>query len=112
MQTCLAAAYSNDNFKILVCQIRSKMDEKIDPCEDFYEFACGNYLKETEIPDDKVATNIFTHFGDKIVKNINVLLNQPVNETDNRPFRMAKDLYKSCNNISEYLQTYNKFAFG
>lgn len=82
------------------------MDDTIDPCTDFYEFACGNYAKETVIPDDKVAMTIFTYFGDKVVRKINDLLSEPVNETDNRPFKMAKDLYKSCNNISKFILDY------
>lgn len=28
------------------------IDETIDPCEDFYQFACGKWIKKTRIPDD------------------------------------------------------------
>ena len=29
------------------------MDVRINPCDDFYEFSCGNFIKEATIPDDK-----------------------------------------------------------
>ncbi|KAL1452805.1 hypothetical protein WDU94_007000 [Cyamophila willieti] len=35
------------------------MDLTVDPCDDFYRFSCGKFLRETQIPDDKTAQTTF-----------------------------------------------------
>ena len=47
-----------DDIKFQECveaaaEVLAKVDLTVDPCEDFYQFACGNYIKNSVIPDDK-----------------------------------------------------------
>ncbi len=40
------------NFIFLANDILQSIDETVDPCENFFEFACGTWIKKTRIPDD------------------------------------------------------------
>ena len=33
-----------------------QMDRNVDPCQDFYKFACGGFISDTVVPEDKTET--------------------------------------------------------
>uniref|UniRef100_A0A336KWM6 CSON001488 protein n=1 Tax=Culicoides sonorensis TaxID=179676 RepID=A0A336KWM6_CULSO len=89
-----------DSCMSALCQIRSKIDTNVKACDDFYQFACGNYDRETLIPEDKLSMNVFNHFGDKLIKQIWDLLAEPSSDSEIKPFKQAKQLFGSCMNLT------------
>lgn len=64
----------------------------------FYSFACGNFVKETTIPDEKVSVNTFSIIGDKLQEQLRSLISEEINPNDSEPFNLAKRLYRACMN--------------
>lgn len=77
------------------------MDREVEPCDDFYDFACGGFLKATIIPDDKTSVNTFTGISDELQNHLRASIEEKSPPDEPKPFRLAKNLYKACMNKSE-----------
>ncbi|XP_021947553.1 neprilysin-2 isoform X2 [Folsomia candida] len=80
--------------------IIQNMDEEVDPCDNFYEFACGGFVKNTIIPDDKTQMTTFGILNDKLDEQVRILVEEPVKPDEPKPFQLVKNLYQSCMNKS------------
>lgn len=76
------------------------LDESIDPCDNFYEFACGNYLRNTKIPKDKVSVDLSSTVDDLVREQLRSIINEPAQCNESKPFRLAKYLNAACLNQS------------
>lgn len=72
------------------------MDESVNPCEDFYEFACGEYLRKTDIPEDKSSLTSFSIIQDEVDKQLEKILTEEPQQNETKPFKLAKIFTKTC----------------
>lgn len=85
---CVSAAY----------RVRNAMDPSFSPCDDFHQFACGSWLKQNVIPEDKSKYGIFYQIDDEVLVKLKYLL-----EVENKPdepevMHKARDFFKACVN--------------
>jgi len=78
--------------------ILDKLNTNVDPCDDFYQFACGNFIENTVIPDDRSRSSMFSVLGDKLNEQVRGLLEGDIEAAEPKPFQMAKSVFQSCMN--------------
>ncbi|CAG0888496.1 unnamed protein product [Darwinula stevensoni] len=83
-------------------EVLERMDIQVDPCNDFYRFACGGFIDNVILPDVYSSVNQFSKVGEVVWERIRSLLEEPIREGDIAPFRMLKNLYTSCMNRSQF----------
>eukprot|EP00102_Acyrthosiphon_pisum_P014814 XP_008185066.2 PREDICTED: neprilysin-11-like [Acyrthosiphon pisum] len=74
----------------------NNMNVSVNPCDDFYEFACGNFIKYTIIDDDKPFQTTFSIAGDTLLNKLRIIVTEPIKPDEQRPIKMAKLMFKSC----------------
>ncbi|KAI9319984.1 hypothetical protein BX666DRAFT_1918150 [Dichotomocladium elegans] len=104
-QTCLTAATEIQNF----------VNFNVDPCDDFYQFACGNFLEHTVVDENNPRSGPFISGDANIINGIASILNGSYeellsvnlapdfveganysSEADQRVFNFLKSYYDSC----------------
>jgi len=99
LDASLAVIDRNDASERLVGPDESAMDRSVDPCDDFYGFACGGWMRATAIPEDEakwVRSFSVIHEGNE--KSLRAILERDARgDTRDDPYgRQLGDLWTSC----------------
>lgn len=78
--------------------VLDSIDDSVDPCDNFFKFACGTYIKNTFIPDDRVTIDSFSVVRDKVQDQLREIINEAEQPNESKPFLLAKRLNKACLN--------------
>ena len=79
--------------------ITNQMDRNIDPCQDFYQFSCGNWDKTITIPDTKPRYTTFSVVLDRNKKDIRSMIESnstTIKGSHSKTVEKLKTYYRMC----------------
>lgn len=79
----------------------SAMNRSMDPCQNFFEYACGTWNQRHVIPEDRSSVSTFEVLADQQQMILKGLLEEARTPDENEATRKAKAFYKSCMDIRE-----------
>lgn len=79
-------------------QVLSYLNERVDPCDNFYQFASGNYLNNDKLPDGKDSTDLYETVTNLALQQLRSILDEPMENDDSKQFRLVKNYNMACLN--------------
>ncbi|EGT58994.1 hypothetical protein CAEBREN_21284 [Caenorhabditis brenneri] len=76
--------------------LAENLNPKIDPCEDFYEFACGNYGLNKNLPANKPLRHTISDVQSRLNKQVKSMLQSPILPNEKSWDKLAKGYYQKC----------------
>lgn len=79
-------------------EVRNYLNESVDPCDNFYQFASGNYINNGTVPYDNESTDLYETISDLVQLQLHGILNEPPQANDSKQIRLVKSFNMACLN--------------
>lgn len=93
---CTSQQCLSDSSRIL-----GNIDRSINPCQDFYTFACGGFFNKSILFPDQEEVSIYSLANDRLLVRLYDILNYDVDDNkvvdEPKPYKLAKTLFRRCN---------------
>ncbi|CAD6235737.1 GSCOCG00012426001-RA-CDS [Cotesia congregata] len=80
------------------------MNATENPCDNFYKFACGNFLNYTNIPDDQEKVDTFSVITGKVLEQLETIVRKKITPNMPKRLKLVKTFYDICMNESAMKQ--------
>lgn len=97
--TCTSAACVSASAVIM-----SAMDPTADPCQDFFQYACGRWIRMNPIPEGKSTWGTFDRLWQDNQIVMKAILEQPAESVASEAEKRAQRYYQSCLDVNETME--------
>lgn len=77
------------------------MDTTVNPCDNFFNFVCGNYVKNSNLLNEMDEESHLKNINKEITEQLRTIASEPINEDEIKPFQVVKQYYSQCMNETD-----------